>query len=98
MQRLSNAVDRGLGLPVRGRHVGGGRHAPISATPGIGWRLHHQRVYRHPSRDLYSYPVDSDVQRLDGNVIDVSGDLVTVDTSTAVTRDSTWDQAVVTAR
>lgn len=100
MELIRDAVDTALGYPVRdGRHVGGGRHFEIHRSiPGPGWTIRHARVRKHPSRELYAYPVTERVLALDGQVVQVRGQDVTIDTSGRVERDGEWDASAARVR
>lgn len=57
-------IDRLLGLPAAGIHIGGGRHVPMPAswdgsglTP-FGWTRNFARVRKHPVRQEWSVQVE----------------------------------------
>jgi len=64
MLRLRDLDSRLHGFPRRGHHVGGGRHAPIDDAPPQGWTLRRQDVRKHPSRDEWAYPVDTELSKV----------------------------------
>lgn len=90
MRRVSSAVDSLIGYPRAGTNVGGGRH--VSARVGTTVREAH--VYRHPTETTrYAYPLTERSAALHGRLVNVDGADVTIDTSTAVERDATWEGA-----
>jgi len=59
MRRLRD-LDARLGdLPIKGHHVGGGRHVELGDTPGPGWTIYRYGVRRHPTKSLWAYPIDT---------------------------------------
>lgn len=57
-------VDKLMGCPCKGVHVGGGRHAVIPdefATGAPGWTEHHTGIKKHPTRDDYAIELDGEV-------------------------------------
>lgn len=42
-------ADKGLGLPRRGIHVGGGIHVDLNAPERPGWTLHGDDIREHPT-------------------------------------------------
>ena len=53
--------------PTRGHHVGKPPHVdldksdPSKGGDGVGWTLHEHDVRKHPDKDLYAYPCESDI-------------------------------------
>lgn len=55
MRSIQAEVDADAGLPIRGRHIGGGRHVTIpSEPPGPGWSVHVSRIREHPDGVQYA--------------------------------------------
>ena len=58
IEEIQAADDTESGYPVKGVHVGGGRHAAMTDDPASpGWTRHAQVVRKHPSNGKYAYPV-----------------------------------------
>lgn len=48
-----------LGLPRRGTHLGGGTHVTMTDDPqSPGWSRQHGVPLRHPTEQLWAYPID----------------------------------------
>lgn len=57
MALVREADDALCGYPLKGFHAGGGRHAPISTTPGLGWTLHAEDPIEAVEGGDWAYPV-----------------------------------------
>ena len=61
---LQADVDKLMGYPCKGVHVGAGPHVPIpdACSPGaLGWTEHQAAVRKHPKKDEHALELGDDV-------------------------------------
>lgn len=82
-------ASKALGLPRRGRHVGGGRHVDLDGPERHGWTLRWAAPRKHPTKALYAVPVlPAAAPKPGASTADLS-QLATV-AAAAVELDATW--------
>jgi hypothetical protein len=60
LELIRSDDDVSSGYPTKGRHVGKGKHVPMTDDPNSpGWTRHRVEIIKHPSKEEYALPVDA---------------------------------------
>lgn len=79
-------LDSALGYPVRGRHVGGGRHVDLDAPDRPGWTMRWTEPEKHPEREQWAVRLP-DAEALPAEKLSL---LEPAKATTVATLDATW--------
>ena len=90
-EALRDLDDKARGLPVKGVHVGGGRHVAMTDNPASpGWTLHVAEAREHPTqKGTWAYPVE-DIP--EGRLTEGARATVQARKAGAGELDETWDR------
>lgn len=60
-EAYQSTVDKLMGWPAPGVHIGGGRHVDMTTPERLGWTIHEDEVRKHPSKAQWRHlSVDPD--------------------------------------